>query len=227
MMHLIPTHKGLPDARVYTSLKNIEIIAIPVDSLAPYARNARTHSDAQIAEIANSITEFGFTNPVLIDEKNEIIAGHGRVLAAKSLGLVEVPTICLGWLTDQQKQAYVLADNQLALNSGWDLETLNIEIKSLDELGFNIGLLGFSADDLPGLAGIGVAELEFPILPTDTPLLQQMTFILDAGQAQRVAGTIKSAILRERPSDGVNTNKNGNALAAICEKYMQEECAHG
>ena len=121
------------------------------ENLIPYANNSRTHSDDQINQVASSIKEFGFTNPVLIDEQGGIIAGHGRVMAAKKLGLTEVPTITLEGLTKAQVKAYVIADNQLALNSGWDVDTLKLEIETLQELEFDIDLLGFDEDFLNGL----------------------------------------------------------------------------
>ena len=114
------------------------------ENLIPYANNSRTHSDDQINQVASSIKEFGFTNPVLIDEQGGIIAGHGRVMAAKKIGLAEVPTITLAGLTKAQVKAYVIADNQLALNSGWDFDTLNLEVESLTEMGFDVSLLGLS-----------------------------------------------------------------------------------
>ena len=117
-------------------------------ALIPYARNARTHSDQQVAQIAASIREFGFTNPVLIDEEDGIIAGHGRVLGAHLLGLDEVPCIVLAHLTPTQRRAYVLADNKLALNAGWDLEMLSLEIGELGEAGFDLSLTGFDEFEL-------------------------------------------------------------------------------
>lgn len=119
--------------------------------MIPYARNARTHSEAQVAQIAASIREFGFTNPVLIDGENGIIAGHGRVLAARKLGMTEVPCIELAHLTEAQKRAYVIADNKLALNAGWDDALLAIELQELGELGFDLDLTGFSADEIEAL----------------------------------------------------------------------------
>ena len=113
------------------------------ENLIPYANNSRTHSDDQINQVASSIKEFGFTNPVLIDEQGGIIAGHGRVMAAKKLGLAEVPTITLEGLTKAQVKAYVIADNQLALNSGWELDVLKLEVETLGEMDFDISLLGF------------------------------------------------------------------------------------
>ena len=117
-------------------------------ALIPYARNARTHSDQQVAQIAASIREFGFTNPVLIDEEDGIIAGHCRVLAAHLLGLDEVPCIVLAHLTPTQRRAYVLADNKLALNAGWDLQMLSLEIGELGEAGFDLNLTGFDEFEL-------------------------------------------------------------------------------
>jgi site-specific DNA-methyltransferase (adenine-specific) len=114
-----------------------------VAELIPYARNARTHSDAQVAQIAASITEWGWTTPVLIDETGSIIAGHGRVMAARKLGLEDVPVMVASGWTEAQKKAYVLADNQLALNAGWDIDLLKIEIGDLDAEGFNLNLIGF------------------------------------------------------------------------------------
>jgi ParB-like chromosome segregation protein Spo0J len=120
----------------------------PVEKLIPYARNARTHSDAQVAQIAASIREFGFTNPVLIDGGGNIIAGHGRVLAARKLGMQEVPCIRMEHLTDAQRRAYIIADNKLALNAGWDEELLAIEMRELADVGFDLELTGFDGEEL-------------------------------------------------------------------------------
>jgi site-specific DNA-methyltransferase (adenine-specific) len=136
---------------------------IQIDALIPYARNSRTHSDAQVAQIASSIKEFGFTNPVLIDGGGGIIAGHGRVLAARKLGMSEVPCIRLEHLTDAQKRAYVIADNRLALNSGWDTEMLKVEFADLQELGFDLELTGFDLDEIKELlAPVGTEGLTDP-----------------------------------------------------------------
>jgi DNA modification methylase len=121
-----------------------------VEDLVPYARNARTHSPAQVAQIAASIREFGFTNPVLVDGERGIIAGHGRVMAARQLGLVEVPTIELSHLSPAQRRAYVLADNRLALSAGWDDEMLRLELGELHSEGFDLALTGFGEDELAG-----------------------------------------------------------------------------
>jgi DNA modification methylase len=128
------------------NLKQIE--SIPLEALIPYANNSRTHSDVQVAQIAASIREFGFTNPVLIDRDGTIVAGHGRVLAARKLGFDAVPCIRLGHLTPAQVKAYVIADNKLALNAGWDEELLKIELKGLEDEGFDLSLTGFSPEEL-------------------------------------------------------------------------------
>jgi DNA modification methylase len=151
-------------------MADLEIAWRPLGELIPYARNPRTHSDAQVAQIAASIKEFGWTNPVLVDGANGIIAGHGRVLAARKLNLEQVPVIELAHMSEAQKRAYVLADNQLALNAGWDEELLRLELADLSELGFDLGLIGFGEGELERLlAGDSKTGLteddEAPALP--------------------------------------------------------------
>ena len=146
---------------------------VPVEALLPYAANARTHSDDQIAQIAASIAEFGFNAPCLIDERGILIAGHGRLLAAKRLGLRDVPAIRLAHLTDAQARAYRIADNQIALNAGWDEATLAAELARLKEDGLDLDLLGFGEDELDRLlsgadigdGGTGSDEDSIPELP--------------------------------------------------------------
>lgn len=128
-----------------------KIEILKTDSLIPYARNSRTHSEAQVAQIAGSIREFGFTNPVLIDAENGIIAGHGRIMAAQKLGLAEVPCIRLDHLTETQRKAYVIADNKLALNSGWDDSMLALELAELQDDNFDLSLTGFDESELADL----------------------------------------------------------------------------
>ena len=132
-----------------TLAKRIEIWLI--DKLIPFARNPRTHSDAQVAQIAASIAEFGFNNPILVDTKAGIIAGHGRLLAARKLELKEVPVIVLDHLSEAQKRAYIIADNQLALNAGWDDELLRSELAALQEEDFDLSLIGFEDEELARL----------------------------------------------------------------------------
>jgi hypothetical protein len=139
-----------------TVVENVNIPDLAInyrspESLVGYAQNARTHTDAQIDQIANSIRNFGWTNPILVDSNNGVIAGHGRVLAARKLGLTRVPVIALAHLTLDQKRAYILADNQLALNAGWDKELLALELGELKDAGFELELIGFSGDELQSL----------------------------------------------------------------------------
>lgn len=139
----------------------------PIDALVPYVNNARMHSDAQVDQIAASMREWGWTNPVLIDDENMIIAGHGRILAARKLGIKDAPVmVAKGW-TEAQKKAYVLADNQLALNAGWDTDLLSVELRGLEELDFNLDLLGF--DDLAALMLDKTAGLTDPDDVPETP----------------------------------------------------------
>jgi len=154
-------------------MKSETIEQVKIDKLIPYAKNSRTHSDAQVAQIAASIKEFGFVNPVLIDEAGGIIAGHGRVMAARKLAIDEVPCIRLAHLNENQKRAYVIADNKLALNAGWDEEMLKLEIKDLELAEFDISLLGFDAEELENILDEpetteGLTEDdELPELPED------------------------------------------------------------
>lgn len=129
-------------------LKAPSVEMLPTDALIPYARNSRSHSPEQVAQVAGSIREFGFTNPVLIDANNGIIAGHGRVMAAGKLGLDKVPCIRLAHLTETQKRAYIIADNKLALNAGWDEEMLALELGELKEEDFDLSLIGFDEAEL-------------------------------------------------------------------------------
>ena len=140
-----------------------------VADLVPYARNARTHSAEQVAQIARSIREFGFTNPVLVDGGGGIVAGHGRVMAAKSLGLASVPVLCVDWLTDAQQRAYVLADNRLALDAGWDDALLAGELAALKADGFDLELTGFADDEIADLLESEGGDKESEGRPDSTP----------------------------------------------------------
>jgi ParB-like chromosome segregation protein Spo0J len=130
---------------------SLEIEYLAVSQLIPYVSNSRTHSDEQVTQIAASFKEFGFTNPILTDGESGIIAGHGRLQAAKKLGLAQVPTIALRGLTKAQKRAYVIADNKLALNAGWDMELLKVELQDLGAANFDLLLTGFDLGELAAL----------------------------------------------------------------------------
>lgn len=151
-------------------MDKIEIRYKKVEDLIPYVNNSRTHSDEQVSQIASSMKEFGWTNPILLDGENGIIAGHGRLMAAKKLNQTEVPTIELAGLTDIQKKAYIIADNKLALNAGWNDEILKLEIAELKNAGFDLGLTGFNVDELkvfdPVIEGL-VDEDQVPDVPEE------------------------------------------------------------
>ena len=142
---------------------------VKLSDLVPYARNARTHSSEQIKQIQASIREFGFVNPVLIDGDKNIIAGHGRVLAAKAEGLIDVPCVFVEHLTDAQKKAYILADNRLALDAGWDMDVLKVELEELKEINFDIDLTGFNSDELSDIFGEEEPEIAEDDYEVDLP----------------------------------------------------------
>jgi DNA modification methylase len=150
----------------------MKIEHLAIDRLIPYARNSRTHSDEQVAQVAASIREFGFTNPVLIDGDGGIIAGHGRVMAARKLGMDKVPCIRLAHLTEAQRRAYIIADNKLALNSGWDDQMLALEFKDLQDMGFDLELTGFGLGDIDELLAELDATPEGATDADETPAVQ-------------------------------------------------------
>ena len=145
----------------------MQIKEIEVSKLIPYANNSRTHDDAQVAQLAASIKEFGFRNPILVDGMG-IIAGHGRLMAARKLGLSKIPTIDCSDMTEIQKKAYIIADNKLALNAGWDAELLKLEVLNLTENDFNLELLGFDSSEL------NFTSVDYSILDDDD-VDQQLT----------------------------------------------------
>ena len=144
----------------------MQIKDVAVDKLIPYAKNSRTHSEKQIAEIAASIKEFGFRQPILVDGLG-IIAGHGRLLAARKLNLKQVPTIDCSDLTAAQKKAYIIADNKLAMNAGWDSELLAVEMEELLKGNFNLEILGFTENELEELLNTTPQEAELGLLPDE------------------------------------------------------------
>ncbi|CAB4122742.1 COG0863 DNA modification methylase [uncultured Caudovirales phage] len=184
----------------------IAITYRPLADLIPYARNSRTHSDAQVAQIAASIREFGFTNPILVDGEKGIIAGHGRVMAARKIGLAEVPTIELAHLTEAQRRAYVIADNKLAENAGWDADLLKIEVADLDAVGFDLSLLGFDENFLAGLLVPQTAEGltdpdDVPEPPADPVSVLGDVWLLGAHRI--VCGDSTDALVVDKALNGV------------------------
>lgn len=195
---------------------------VQVEKLVPYARNSRTHSPEQVDQIAASIKEFGFLNPIIIDGDSGIVAGHGRVLAAQKLGLSELPCIEAKHLTDAQRKAYVIADNKLALNAGWDNDLLRVEFDELAQAGFDLSLTGFSLDEIDGLQFDSDCETDMPELADgDKEPYQQKTFTLHDEQAAIVDDAI--ALARKHPlvDSDLNDNSNGNAIALICEQWLK------
>ena len=150
---------------------------VAIDRLVPYARNARTHSKEQILQLRSSLREFGFVNPIIVDQELNIIAGHGRVLAAKAEGLSEVPCVFAEHLTETQKRAYILADNRLALSAGWDEELLALEFGELKDLGFDLELTGFGVDEIEKLFSADVGEVQDDGFDL-TAALEQAAFVM-------------------------------------------------
>jgi ParB-like chromosome segregation protein Spo0J len=192
----------------------------PIARLIPYARNARQHSEAQVKQLAASMREWGWTMPVLADEEGGIIAGHGRIMAAELLQWNEAPVMtAVGW-SEAKKRAYVLADNKLAMNATWDEELLGVELLDLRQEGVDLAMIGFDAAELTDLLR-EAGSVDAPALPEgDRAPFQQMTFTLHDTQAETVHRAVAMA-KAEGPFDGApNDNSNGNALARICEAYL-------
>ena len=177
-----------------------------VDSLIPYARNARTHSDAQVAQIAASIREFGWTNPILVDGESGIIAGHGRLLAARKLGMEQVPCIELAGLTETQRKAYILADNKLAMNAGWDEDMLRLELGELAAMDFDTLLTGFSDEELLGLNDGGIQPGLTDEDEVSEPPVDPVTRLGDVwlmGKHRIVCGDCTDPLVVEKALNGV------------------------
>ena len=186
----------------------MEINQTPIDTVIPYVSNSRTHSDDQVAQIAASIKEFGFNNPVLLDGDKGIIAGHGRVLAARKLGLKDVPTIELAHLSENQRKAYIIADNKLALNARWDMEMLSLEMGDLKDQEFDLSLLGFSEDELANIfveATEGLTDPdEVPELPDDPVTVEGDVWLL--GKHRVMCGDSTSIDAVEKLMDGAKAD---------------------
>jgi len=193
----------------------------PLNRLIPYARNARTHTAAQVKQIAASMREWGWTIPVLADETGMIIAGHARVMAAELNQYAEAPVmIARGW-SEAKKRAYVLADNKLAMNAGWNEELLGVELLELRDLGFDMPVIGFDESELHGLMR-EVAEAGYPELPEgDRAPYQQITFTLHDEQVKIVQAAVTAAKQQGPFGESMNDNANGNALTRICETYLE------
>jgi len=177
----------------------LKIDYVATADLVPYSNNSRTHSEKQVAQVASSIQEFGFTNPILIDENQGIIAGHGRLLAAQKLGLSEVPTITLEGLTEAQRKAYVIVDNKLALNAGWDDDMLKVEMERLQEMSFDLDVLGFDEKELMAILddsdGDGDAYTKKVDIPTYEPSEQkpEITDLYDDNRTQALIDEIEQS----------------------------------
>lgn len=212
----------MAEKKSFPTIKGVdhtEIKQVSVNDLIPYARNSRTHSSEQVNQIASSINEWGFTTPVLIDTDNQIITGHGRTMAAKKLGMETVPCLVADGWTEAQKKAYVIADNKLALNAGWDDELLALEISDLQEADFNIDLTGFALDELVGFDE-DEEDFEPDLNSDDREPIRNMTFTVSDEQHEIIESILKLAKEYE-PKDpmGINENSNGNALWYVCEVF--------
>jgi hypothetical protein len=206
--------------------KKIEMLK--VEDLIPYINNARTHSEEQVLQIASSIKEFGFNAPVLIDGEQGIIAGHGRVQAARKLGLTEVPCVRLDHLSDVQRKAYILADNKIALNASWDFQLLNVEIETLKSSEFDLLLTGFSMEDLQKLSddmdeqrlndlSSGSSNNDEPSTDAIDGETAALSFPVDHDQKI----TIFEAIRIAKAKHSLDTS--GDALWSICKEWMENE----
>ena len=204
----------------------------PIGDLIPYAKNARTHDETHVAQIAASIRAFGWTNPILVDGENGVIAGHGRLLAARKLGLATVPVIELQGLSDAEKRAYIIADNKIALNAGWDTDLLALEIGDLGDLGFDLSLTGFGDEEIAGLLNVGNSGLtdpdEVPEVP-ETPVSRMGDVWLlgrhrlvcgdstDAGDVAKVLNGIRPHLMVTDPPYGVNYDPGWRENAGLTD----------
>ena len=200
----------------------MELIKKKVSALIPYINNSRTHSEEQITQIASSIKEFGFTNPILIDESNSIIAGHGRLQAVKKLGYDEVPCIIISGLSKTQIKALIIADNQLSLNASWDIDKLSLELDSLKEENFNLDILGFNNDFLKDVQQEIVPLSDLPeIKDGDKEPYQQMTFIIHDSQMKFINLALEKVKSKFDLNNEYNQNINGNAITEICKNFYE------
>ena len=211
--------------------KQIQVTYKSVDSLIPYINNSRTHTEEQVAQIAASIKEFGWTNPILLDGDNGIIAGHGRLRAAVKLSITKVPCINLAHLSDIQKKAYVIADNKIALNSGWDIQILALELDALRDADLDLGLLGFSEADLSRMADDqDLVKLNNMVDDADdendeahegdTDKPDSELFPLSVMLEHEQRDTVFKALKKAKNEHYLDTS--GQALWVICKEYINE-----
>lgn len=218
----MPVHNPV-QPRIHDQLE-----CLPVDALVPYARNARTHSEEQIAHIVASIREYGFTNPVLIDENGGIIAGHGRVMAARCMQLEVVPCLRITGLSDSQRRAYILADNQIALNAGWDLDKLAAELQDLREEGYGLDILGFDADFLADLLADPPPENnpdEAPPVPMDPVSVIGDIWILGSHRlicGDSTSSTSLQALMQGELADACWTDPPYNVAYGDCADFQNQ-----
>ena len=199
------------------------IVNRPVDKLNPYKNNARMHSQEQVGQIVKSIKEFGFTSPIIIDDDNMILCGHGRYAAALEMGLETVPCTVLSHLTEEQKRAYIIADNRIAENAQWNKELLALELTELDFADFDLTVVGIPEKELAKLLPNESAILDdMPDMPDgEKSEYSQMTFTLHNTQAELVKAALKAAKKAGKFDENLNKNSNGNALTLICERFLE------
>ena len=197
--------------------KIAEVQEVSIDALVPYAKNAKMHGAGQIEKLKNSITEFGFITPCLIDRDNNLIAGHGRVMAAKELGMTSVPCVYVDGLTDAQRRAYILADNRLSELAEWDENIIGLELGELSEMNFDISILGFESLDID--ADDFGTDFELP--SGDKPEICQMTFTLHQEQKEVIERALN--MVKDIPTETFgNTNRNGNALYEVVRQWEEQ-----
>lgn len=215
---------------VHSSWPALHIELVPVDTLLPYIRNPRQHSPEQISQLAASMKEFGWVNPVLRDEDQTILAGHGRILAARKLNWPEAPVMTARGWTDAKKRAYVIADNKLALNASWDIDLLSAEIEALNEAEFDINLLGFSDEDMERMADdlmserFGDAEHEpdsggEKSAPQRTTNPEQVALTIPMTVSQRE--TVFEAIQKMKRDEALD--QSAEAIWQICRRYLEQQ----
>lgn len=197
--------------------KIAKVQEVTLSQLVPYANNAKIHGPEQIEKLKASINEFGFLTPCLIDEDFNIIAGHGRVIAAKELGMDTVPCVFVEGLTDAQRRAYILADNRLGEIANWDENMVGLELGELSEMNFDIDILGFDTLDL----NVDDFGTDFDLPTGDKPEICQMTFTLHQEQKELIERALAEA--QDMPTDTFgNTNKNGNALYEVVRQWEEQ-----